>query len=858
MRGFLLKCIFLNMRRNKKRVAIDVLSLFFCVVFLITLATAFFGFRQSVKKYESQKNGTQDVIYNNISDGEYDNLLKNGAFERVGKASIIGFFEPSADFDDALAVGLLDGNALSLAAIEISDGSLPSKSGEALLERGVLYKMNLNLGDFLNVKLKTADGEEIPLKVKIVGVCNDYSASQSQSADIENKERMLPSVMIFEDDLKAIKAAHGSFISCFAKLSKSAETADFDNLFLKITGRENVDFCTSHGFSGESQIESFSEDSEKSFTYIFAALVCFSAFVLFFGLLVSAENGKSALKGEIRLLKLSLANSAFIKKFIFGEFLIKYFAALIFAIVISAVVLPPVFSSLFKDFFEVVLFHISAWYCVFSAAFVFAVYGATLLLISFRLMKKRPLDGGASLQKITAAQNRSFNNKNPVSLFAKKCRLKDKKRLAVSAALLALSFAVALGSISLSDALIRDLKEEHSYDYRIFVKNEAKISYFSVPAKLFCGIGDSDVKKLESLSSAPEVAAFKTVSFRLVTTEPKKYGKSALFYEAPTDEEYEFFKRDKAALGFSDGEYVSQTDLNVTGINSDMLSQLKACVTAGEIDENAFCKENAVIKIKNAPSQYDFKIGETFSASASEVFTPLDSYMKSGIFKAARHDILFKVVAEVDISRINDVFLRESTAFSSQYVTLNDVLSQNGLNAKNNDVFIRLSNPDSSNEAEEILKEIKNIHPEVSLVSKRSEARRLELMVGMTKAVCGLITAISFCVAVLNVYSCTKKRLLEEARSLMLLRAIGFDFKMAALSQCAVLLPTAFGSLIFGAAAGFAINAFFNRSAVFSSFPWLGFVGEILVAAAAVTAVTLATLRPYYKKSIIETLGSQE
>lgn len=841
--------------KNKKRVVSDIVCLFLCLCSAVILSVSAWSYLASTQKYDLQQNGAQDVVYKNVTAQEVEQVQEHRQDASLGVAEVFGR-QPIAGsaYSEYAVLGSLDKQAVELAHIALLEGAWPSQSGEVVLEKSLKYKLGLTVGQsyvFRVSMLGTDHVVEVPCT--ITGVCNDFSKSQSGAVGDANLEDVLPNVLTVRETFAPLLGGEEPVRHLLVAFAQLGQDTDFAALFAQWTGRENVSFHSKYAPAQGLPMVTYSDSNKLSTTYIFVILLSVSGFVIFVSLLLNVAMNKKRNSRDIFQLKLAGASVRDIRRFFLLRESACFLIALPLALLTAIGVLFWFQKGVMEPFWE--LFSIQ-FHPLILFAVIACVYCLTLLSILISTGKglaRLPLEAEEKEETYRPILNKTLSFKNPAVLWAFKSFLKNGKRSRAGLCLLSLCVTLVVAGTVLSAALVRDLKEEYMFDYKMQGFDGGYLSVLEVPFTLSYGVSERDWQKVKSLDEAAFVTASKQWWCKLVTTDKTGYPAKDFFFGDYETDDLDALRKDKEYFGYQSDEYLAPS--RISGVEDNVLEILEPYITAGSFDKAGLDSGEKLIVLRDNP-RVSYYVGQKLRFTQSILKNTQGDIMQMYHNGATRYDREFEVCAIVDMTRIHDESLLEMFQSIRSFAIPNRAFDVFPFATNYCNLYVKLKDPNVSAQTDAVFAQLKSIYPNAQIISQQGETQRLNLLVTVTQSVLQLVNVVIALFAFMSLYNMIQKRIAEQARSIAMLRSIGFGKWKVFLSQYAELCLLSIGAVLFGYLLSLPIHVLFYRHALFSAYPWYLLFSCLLLLFSVSAAIVWFALRPVYKKSVVAQMSA--
>lgn len=183
----------------KSKVLKQIFVFILCSSLLVVQSLSIYNLYIDVKDKQNIANGVYDAVIINPND-KTDLILP--IVER-GNIKLIATAEnKDVLYNNILNIGYIDSNATKLSCLKLSEGKMPQKTNEIVLEKTAfsVLRHTFQIGDTLTLEINSIDGEICEIyEFEICGIIENYSSTQWK---IKGSDSMFPQILVSEKFLE--------------------------------------------------------------------------------------------------------------------------------------------------------------------------------------------------------------------------------------------------------------------------------------------------------------------------------------------------------------------------------------------------------------------------------------------------------------------------------------------------------------------------------------------------------------------------------------------------------------------------------------------------------------------------------
>lgn len=836
----IIRLVIKNLKGNIKKSIFSVFCVAVCLISVLLLANIAQNYFYSIEKINTQLYGKQDSIIWNINKNTIDKLYRDDYISNIGCVRIKNYNNLN-DLNN-IVLGSLDESAKKLTSVELVQGRWPEDKTEIVVEKSLAEQLDLKINSHLQIdsNYEYHDNNN-QLEYLIVGICNDYSRTQSGSIEnsvfysLPNAITMFDNDCIFEHVLLSLKDnLKVSVNEIYNRLIRYA--GEEDNLYLK-------------GYSNVNQISfSYSDSKELTVNYLFIVLITVSIFTTVLSLYLSIKSMKDYNINIIRLLKFAGASTSDISLFLFTKQIIIMIMALPFSILILCFLLKLLKDKILVDLVGAFYINSNILLNLFIVVIITVIYYFFIYCSLFKTIRTLPIETtNKQVNKKSSLLNKDFSTRIPTVLLGSKSVLFYGRKIISIFLLMALSITFFISGQIISKALVRDLREDVVIDYKIENYNGSYITNLEIPLSLNYGISERDLNCLKDTSELDVITSIKQFRMNIVSNSKVKTDE-AIYLEDYVSVDQNALKKEKKKFGYTDDNYLAPCQM--IGVDEGFLLSLEKYIVEGDFNIAELSAGKSIVVIKDETTDF-YHVGDMVTLSQILLDNP-DAALESGIIDGERYDKEYIISAVLDFSKATDKELLEISQIVSGFVTVNSAFDLLPFETNYCDIYAKLKDSNSFKKTEEVLLKFQGIYPELSVLSKRGEASQLRMLVAATQCVCQFLMWTMLTLSVVSLYGMIRQKIEQQKKSYAILRTIGFSYSKAITSELIELFGFILLSIIIGFCFSFVVCMIFYKFTFITNYPWKMLVLCSIFILFIVLIVIILSMKKIYKTSIIE------
>lgn len=706
--------------RNKKQFLASVMVVSMCITLVIVATITNSSMKCSFKEYITAHYGTYVGMHEIMSTEMFQDALENdkcdGFLYRFGTIS-----SPMSIYDGKLTVGAISDQVYHSTAINIIDGNMPIKSGEAVVEKSAGEKLleNFEIGETVTLPLNSFDDSSsaISVTVTVTGIIEDYS---DFFGEFEG-HGFWPSIILSEEDVYKYTES-----LAYAVYGQNSEK-DLQN----IEQESGVSVYWNPAISGESELVSITTSSSVILT-----IISVSAGVLFLiGMYAYMALGEKEMIERFQTLKLIGAGKKELLLFTLFRSILLYLHSLIPGVVFGSIVCF-LFSKRIMNIFVPVysldysIIHVTIG-CI-STFLIILVFNMGALL---RIINSRPLQGETV---IAVTRNRRIPFGNILNKWIVTSALNRKKTYIGIIVTICLSSLVVFIGTAFFHTINEEYSKEYYDDYKITVYDGGYISFFKIPQIPYYGITDKTKVEFSSSDEIDHISYIKQLNTVLVDNEQKHVLND--YFDTSVREESESCNGDYELVieQFNLDESNEYYYTHIIETDERILTQLSGCEKIlGNIDYANLKDGTHVAVVCQSLDECPYNIGD--SVSLFQVL-PKSAYE----FSPNNCDFFNCVVTISAIVEIPD----ESSYLGRNFIRGHKLsfvwgegsFEKKGLVLNNISLFINLKDVSEHNDTELMIQRLKNTYPNSSISSRvTSEIEKQALLESIMFSIFSLV-----------------------------------------------------------------------------------------------------------------------
>ena len=830
-------------KKNHKKAVPDIVCYFLCLTCVLLVTTLMLSYGQTLRENTWQQNGKQDVLFSYIENEADFDALRHSDVRQVGKVTLWGSQNiPKAIFDGQLVFGTADETARDLLFLQISQGRYPEQAGEVLLENRMFVALNAAVGQTLDFAVVPIGAEEAQtVRLTVVGVCEDFSLSQSGVERQQEIGDCLPNALVYSSPFPAETTA---LYMAPVQFRRGSQPTDFSAWYQKATGTAGVTFYAAGGAEGSALglYSMFPISDEVELQYIFGVLMAGCLLTAICSLFLNQYMNREHSREEIRRLKFAGCGNREIHIFFLLRCGICYLCALPPAALATAGA-ALWFRRQIANFWQIFSLH-------FSVMLIIAVLlGVFLLAILFQLAgigtfcRLLPLESEEMITDHHFILNRSLRTRSAVRNLRIKSYFRDRKRMRVCLVLTALCVLLFTGGKTLSDMLLRDLSTQFDYDYQAAVYNMSFATALEIPTNPEAGISSELFARAKALDGIRAVYGMKGLEMKRVTTDRTEYEESSHFDQSDSLDAAGVAAA-KRQYGYAENEYLLHSGL--TGYSEDLLALITPYITSGSIDPEAFRAGEAVIRVVETGNG-ERHLGKKLQLS--QLFIT-DGDIYTGTAQVERFDKTTTVTAAISLSHIKDAWLKSMLSGSYGIICSEELLEQLPVSLNYTHLFLFTNENANTDDIDAFFSDLRSLYPDARLISAHAENARLQSLIAVTEVVVSAVNLIIGCFVFVTLFNMIRKKQLEQRRTVALTRILGFGYGKAVRTLWGEMVMMLLPATLLGALMSLPLHLFCFSDTFAETYPWqrpLLALGLLLVFS---LLLSIAGLRPVYREKI--------
>lgn len=631
-----------NLRHRKRQNVTLFLGIFFAVYFAASSLLFGFGIYTTLRERHLARYGNQDVMLFNCGGAPLDELLVDGALDRVGEAQILAEVMVGDADEDSFCVARYDKEALGLSNKRLREGEYPDEAGEIALEQSALARLRTDagVGDTITLTLRIPDGEgflsdTVEKTCTLTGILYDQ-LPYWRFFQFERVYRDIPAGVLslaeqIEPGGRAVTLAYGMYADDTAQAAQRLE-----------------DFCEENGVAFEGAAIfgfEYTEDQNSLVTGVCIVIVGVLLLVVCcLGIVNAFSANLDSRRRQIGLLRAVGATRQQIKHIFGREALILAAASVPAALALAALTVMLLFSLMGEDYVLVLNAWVLLGVAVLSVACIMLAAGIPLRRASAvsPMQAIRDVDMMRRVKRKTIRSKALFNA--PRLIASRSLSIYKTRRTGISVMLAVGTMLFTLAFVFMTTIYQQLLSMPYrESDYQL---HDQSYNYSYTDSQMIYGYHDSgfsegDKADVASLPLVEMVTGQKMVSVKLLPEEITPYATAdgwiygfsylspdippydntgeAEWYERP----YHEYQQAKSLYGY-DADYLS---VPAFGLEDSIVSLLRPYVHEGEIDLDRLNAGEEVLLI--APEQYNMHYMEWDNGSSSSLgFEPASEELK--------------------------------------------------------------------------------------------------------------------------------------------------------------------------------------------------------------------------------------
>ena len=752
------------LQKNRKKAVPDILCYFLCLTCVLLLLTLLGSFGQTLRENEWRQNGRQDVLFSYIESEEELTALKREKVRRLGTVALWGSQDiPKAVFNGQLVFGTMDETARDLVYLQISEGRYPEKAGEVLLEHRMLVALNTEVGQTMDFSILPVGEEKAQtVRLTIVGVCEDYSLSQS---GIERQQEIgdcLPGALVHASPFSSkTPALHMALL----QFRGGAIPTDCAAWYEEATGRANSAFHlnSNANVSALGLYSLYPTSDESELKYIFGVLMAGCLLTAICSLFLNPYMNRQRSREEVQRLKFAGCGNREVYAFFLLRCAICYLCALPPAALATALA-ALWFQGQIEDFWQIFTLHFSVPLMLLTFLGVFLLAALFQLASIGKACRLLPLESEEMISDHHFILNRSLRTRSAVRNLGIKGFFHDRKRMRVCLVLTALCVLLFTGGKTLSDMLLRDLSSQFDYDYQASISNMSYSSALEIPLNPEAGLSQTLFERAKALPGVDEAYGIKGLQMKQVTRDRAEYEATSHFDQDDAGDPAGVAAA-KGQYGYAEEEYLLYSGL--TGYSEELLRRITPYITAGSIDPEAFRAGEAVIQVVRSGSG-ESRVGKELHFSQLFI-TDGDFY--AGTAQVERFDLHTTCTAAISLAKVEDRWLESLLAGSYGVICSEEALARLPVALNYTHLFLFSDEEADTDAIDGFFADLQSLYPEARLISARSENARLQSLIAVTEVVVSAINLIIGCFVFVTLFNMIRKKQLEQRRTIALTRS---------------------------------------------------------------------------------------
>ncbi|GAA0123489.1 ABC transporter permease [Clostridium faecium] len=840
---------------QKKRTILTIIGIVLSVALITSIATMFKSFQDNKIRQVKENSGDFHILFKSVNGGHIPyfkahNDIKKTGIVRYDGVSIIG---KKSNRNVELYVESDNKEMLELKNIKLSEGRLPQKENEIILEPWAMEALNAKVGDKIALKL----GE-------IIYPEDEGNGKEVNYEDIKFKEKNSKEYIICGLKEESMYGNGISYLSEESFLSKNEEYDIYANVNLKkqvetignqITEELNLteDDIRYNEELLRLMLKSLDDSENKAIgliaVFFIILVIAATVSVIYNSFHMSVMERVS----QFGILRSVGASKNQIKRIVMKEAMILAIISIPIGLVLGLVALKIVImilGSLAFSMFEGFEITINP---------IILLGSAVLGLITIYISSKGPAKLAAKVSPLEAIKNsggvkKEYIKKTKSGIIAGKIfgvegqvAYKNLRRNKIRFKITIFSMVISIVLFIVFNSFAYDIKKVEKVamatepEYRVMLGNdELEESTLSK----FC----EDIEKIQGV----DLLHKEIRELPVIAIEKDKLNKD---YENLT--ETSFYNFDEGDYAFSYSPFYAY--------NSKSFEKSKKNIIAGEINEKKLNEENGVIIIQNAHIKTkdkkranikvtNYKIGDEISIIPPSIAVDIDKNLLNHVGK-----IKVKVLGILEEDAVfEDSWEWGSLRFISTEKVYKDIFGE----LKSSNLNIRTGKDADHKVIKEKLETIANENNMYIFDNVEAAKRDKSMMIQIMVFIYGFITVVTL-ISSINIINTINTNLLLRKRELAILKSVGMEEKqikkMIVLESIYYSIIASFYGILMGMPLSYILYKLMGELRAYEwNIPWssmvMAFIGSIVI----VIIASMISLRKMNKINIMDSIRAEE
>jgi putative ABC transport system permease protein len=842
---------------QKKRTILTIIGIVLSVALITSIATMFKSFQDNRIRQVKGYSGDFHILFNSVNDGHIPYFkahkdIKKTGITRYDGASIIGKRKKSGR-NVELYVESYNKEMFELKNIKLSEGRLPQKEDEIILEPWAMEVLNAKVGDKITLKL----GE-------IIYPEDEGNGKEINYEDIKFKEKNSKEYIICGLIKEAIQGNGISYLSEESSLNKNEKYNIYANINLKkqaeVIGKQIVEELNldedSIWYNEELlrvMLKSL-DDSENRVVGLIAVFFIILVIVATISVIYNSFHMSVMERvSQFGILRSVGASKNQIKRIVMKEAMILAIISIPIGLVLGLVALKIVImilGSLAFSMFEGFEITINP---------IILLGSAVLGLITIYISSKGPAKLAAKVSPLEAIKNSGSVKKEDFKkaksgIIAGKIfgiegqvayknlrRNKTRFRITIFSMVISIVLFIVFNSFAYDIKKVERVAMATEPEYRVMLSSdEVEESTISK----FC----EDIEKVQGID-----LVYKEIrESPAIAIEKDKLNKE---YEDLTETNF---------YNFDDGDYAF-TYSPFYAYNSKSFEESKKNIIAGEINEKKLNEENGVIIIQNAHIKTkdkkraninvtNYKIGDEISIIPSSITGDTDENLLNHVGK-----IKVKVLGILE----EDAVFENSWEWGSlRFISTEKVYKDIFGELRSNNLNIRTGKDVDHKGIKEKLESIANENNMYILDNVEAAKRDKSMMMQIMVFIYGFITVVTL-ISSINIINTINTNLLLRKRELATFKSIGMAEKqikkMIVLESVYYAIIASIYGILMGMPLSYILYRLMSELRAYEwNIPWSSIVMAFIGAVLMVIIASMISLRKMNRINIMDSIRAEE
>lgn len=842
---------------QKKRTILTIIGIVLSVALITSIATMFKSFQDNRIRQVKGYSGDFHILFNSVNGGHIPYFkahkdIKETGITRYDGASIIGKRKKSGR-NVELYVESYNKEMFELKNIKLSEGRLPQKEDEIILEPWAMEVLNAKVGDKITLKL----GE-------IIYPEDEGNGKEINYEDIKFKEKNSKEYIICGLIKESIQGNGISYLSEESFLNKNEKYNIYANINLKkqaeVIGKQIVEELNldedSIWYNEELlrvMLKSL-DDSENRVVGLIAVFFIILVIVATISVIYNSFHMSVMERvSQFGILRSVGASKNQIKRIVMKEAMILAIISIPIGLVLGLVALKIVImilGSLAFSMFEGFEITINP---------IILLGSAVLGLITIYISSKGPAKLAAKVSPLEAIKNSGSVKKEDIKkaksgIIAGKIfgiegqvayknlrRNKTRFRITIFSMVISIVLFIVFNSFAYDIKKVEKVAMATEPEYRVMLSSD---ELEEITISKFC----EDIEKIQGID-----LVYKEIrESPAIAIEKNKLNKE---YEDLTETNF---------YNFDDGDYAF-TYSPFYAYNSKSFEKSKKNIIAGEINEKKLNEENGVIIIQNAHIKTkdkkraninvtNYKVGDEISIIPSSITGDTDENLLNHVGK-----IKVKVLGILE----EDAVFENSWEWGSlRFISTEKVYKDIFGELRSNNLNIRTGKDVDHKVIKEKLESIANENNMYILDNVEAAKRDKSMMMQIMVFIYGFITVVTL-ISSINIINTINTNLLLRKRELATFKSIGMAEKqikkMIVLESVYYAIIASFYGILMGMPLSYILYRLMSELRAYEwNIPWSSIVMAFIGAVLMVIIASMISLRKMNKINIMDSIRSEE